>query len=195
VLLPWFYFSYKEAFMNSGRSGSTRLGDRILKWGLLSSALIIILVFILYLIMLTNDSSESFRQSGFKFLTTLDWNPVSNVFGVLPFIYGTMVSSTIAIVIAGIVGVSSAIFLTQFAPKWFADPLLFLIELLAAIPSVVCGLWGIFILGPMLRTVVQPWLQKYFGFLPLFKGPMYGMLNGELKSGQTTDCFLLDSAA
>ncbi|GMB01011.1 phosphate ABC transporter permease subunit PstC [Pelosinus sp. IPA-1] len=167
--------------MSHLKTSPIRMGDWMLERGLLGAGLIVLLLFVLYLIMLTTASFESFQEFGFGFLISHDWNPVSHIYGAIPFIYGTTVSSLIAIVLASIIGVSAAVFLTQFAPAWLAGPVLFLIELLAAIPSVVYGLWGIFFLAPLLRTSVQPWLQKYFGFLPLFQGSMYGI--GMLAAG------------
>jgi phosphate transport system permease protein len=158
-----------------------RLVDRSLKWLLFASGITLVVLFILFIIILFSEAGESIREFGWKFIFGSDWNPVTHQYGALPFIYGTIVSSIIAIFIASIVGVAAAVFLTQLAPNWLAGPVLFLIELLAAIPSVVFGLWGIFELAPFLRTDVQPFLQKYLGFLPLFQGPMYGV--GMLTAG------------
>lgn len=163
------------------RRQNGRFGDKSLKWILFISGIMIVVLFVLFIMMLFFQSSESIREFGWKFIVGHDWNPVTHQYGALPFIYGTIVSSVIAIIIASIIGVAAAVFLTQLSPSWLAGPILFLIELLAAIPSVVFGLWGIFELAPILRTDVQPWLQKYFGFLPLFQGPMYGV--GMLAAG------------
>ena len=96
-------------------------------------------------------------------------------FGALPFIYGTLVTSILALVIAVPLGVGAAIFLSELAPPRFSDNLTFVIELLAAVPSVIYGLLGIFVLVPLLRAYVMPFLQKSLGFLPIFKGPIYGV--------------------
>ncbi len=119
-------------------------------------------------------SWPALRAFGPRFLITSQWNPVTSQFGALPMIYGTLVSSAIAILLAGIVGVYGAAYLVEFAPRSVARPLAFLIELLAAVPSVVFGLWGLFILAPVLRNYVDPFLQAKFGFLPIFSGPIYG---------------------
>ncbi|MGH8324907.1 MAG: phosphate ABC transporter permease subunit PstC, partial [Steroidobacteraceae bacterium] len=103
------------------------------------------------------------------------WDPVASKFGALPFIYGTIVSSTIAIVMAGLVGVFAAIYLAEFSPDWISTPLGFLIELLAAVPSVVYGLWGLFVLAPIVRSVLGPFLERWLGFLPFFTGTIYGV--------------------
>ncbi len=90
-------------------------------------------------------------------------------------IYGTVVTSLIAIVLASFVGIMAAVFLADFAPRWLATPLSFMIELLAAVPSVVYGLWGLFVLSPFVRTAIGPVLQKFLGWTPLFSGPIYGV--------------------
>jgi phosphate transport system permease protein len=116
------------------------------------------------------------RAFGFSFVTSSDWDPVAGHFGAASAIYGTVVSSLIALVIATPLALGSAIFLSEFAPAWIKTPVAFLVDLLAAIPSVVYGLWGIFSLIPVLRTVVMPFLRDTLGLgaLPLFQGPMYG---------------------
>lgn len=158
-----------------------RLADKSLKWLLFATGITVVLLFALFIIMLFSEASESIREFGLGFILGRDWNPVTHQYGALPFIYGTIVSSIIAIIIASIIGVAAAVFLTQLAPNWLASPVLFFIELLAAIPSVVFGLWGVFELAPFLRTDIQPFLQKYLGFLPIFQGPMYGV--GMLTAG------------
>ncbi|HEV3155998.1 MAG TPA: phosphate ABC transporter permease subunit PstC [Candidatus Baltobacteraceae bacterium] len=124
--------------------------------------------------MLLLGSWTSIREFGFSFLWTSEWNPITGRFGALPMIYGTVVSSLTALVLAGIVGVFGAAYLADFAPRFISVPLSFLIELLAAVPSVVFGLWGLFVLAPVLRTVVDPFLQAHFGMVPLFSGPIFG---------------------
>ncbi len=127
------------------------------------------------------SSRLSIAAFGMSFLWTSEWNPVTNQFGALPFIYGTIVSSTIAILIAGVVGILSGAFLAEFCPQSLSAPLSFVIELLAAVPSVVYGLWGLFILAPVMRDYVEPLLERYLGFLPLFSGTIYGV--GMLTAG------------
>lgn len=124
---------------------------------------------------LVKGSWLSLRTFGPAFLWTSQWNPITNRFGALPFIYGTIVSSLIAIALAGVFGVFAAIFLSDFAPAPIARPLSFAIELLAAVPSVVFGLWGLFVLAPAMRTTIDPFLQRILGFLPIFSGPSYGV--------------------
>jgi phosphate transport system permease protein len=126
-------------------------------------------------------SELSLKQFGMKFFYTSDWDPVSGEFGALPFVYGTLVSSVLALVIAVPLSVAAAVFITEICPGWLKTPLSFLMELLAAIPSVIYGLWAIFILAPLLRVYVEPFLSKYFGWTGLFSGPPYGI--GMLAAG------------
>jgi len=116
-----------------------------------------------------------------RFLITSTWDPVANQFGVLPFVYGTVVSSALALLIAVPLGLGVSIFLSELVPGWLRTPISFLVELLAAIPSVVIGLWGIFVLVPWVRTAAEPALQASLGFLPLFRGPPLGV--GMLTAG------------
>ena len=124
---------------------------------------------------LTADSMMSIRQFGWGFLTGRGWDPIKTQFGALPFIYGTVMSSLIALAISVPFSLGIAIFLVEQAPHYIARPVGFVVELLAAIPSVVYGLWGIFVLAPFLREYVQPALQFAFGRLPLFQGTMTGI--------------------
>ncbi len=120
--------------------------------------------------------SELSRNTfGLSFLATSTWDPVDEIFGALPFIFGTIVSSFLALLIAVPFSIGIAIYLSELAPVGLKTPLSFIIELLAAIPSVIIGLWGIFILAPFTRDYLAPPLSTYLGFLPLFQGPMYGL--------------------
>lgn len=141
---------------------------KILAWTIVGLMLILIYEIV-------EASIPSIKEFGWKFLISNRWDAVQEQFGALPFIYGTLVSSILALLIAVPLSIGIAICLTEFAPMSIRQPLSFLIELLAAIPSVVYGLWGIFVLAPFLRKIVQPFLAKYFGFLPLFQGPIYGV--------------------
>ncbi len=120
------------------------------------------------------DSKESRDMFGFGFIFSSNWNPVSEEFGALPFIYGTIVSSLLALIISLPVSIGVAVFLSEIAPKSVRTPFSFLIEILAAIPSIIYGFWGIFVFAPFMRTTVQPFLQSAFGFLPFFQGVIYG---------------------
>jgi phosphate transport system permease protein len=149
-------------------------GDRIFKLLLTVAALAVpvLLGFLVY--ELWSGADLAIQRFGFDFITTSVWDPVAEQFGALPLIFGTLLSSLIALIIAVPLSLGVAIYLTEFAPKSVRQPVAFLIGLLAAIPSVVYGLWGIFVLVPALRTTAFPFLRKLFGFLPLFQGPIYG---------------------
>ena len=114
------------------------------------------------------------RQFGLRFLTQSTWDPVAGEFGALPLIFGTLYASLVAMVIAVPLAVGVAIFLTEFAPRWLRTPVATMVELLAAVPSVIYGLWGIFVLIPVLRDVVVPVLRPVLGWLPFFQGAFYG---------------------
>lgn len=119
-------------------------------------------------------SSLSWQAFGFKFFSGQDWDPVNEQFGALPFIYGTLVSSLLALVIAVPLAVGVAVFTTEMCPKALRGPLSFFVELLAAIPSVIYGLWAIFVLIPILSRYVQPFLSATLGWTHLFEGPNFG---------------------
>jgi phosphate transport system permease protein len=112
---------------------------------------------------------------GWHFFFTSDWDPVFEQFGALPYIYGTLVTSAVALCLAVPLGIGAAIFLSELAPPKISDVVAFVIDLLAAVPSVIYGLLGIFILVPIMRTTIEPALKKTLGFLPLFQGPIYGV--------------------
>jgi phosphate transport system permease protein len=150
-------------------------GDAVFRVLLLAVALVMLLIVGAMIIALAAESMPSIRQFGFGFLKGTEWNPVKSQFGALPFIYGTIVSSLIALLISVPLSLGIAIFLVEQAPYYVARPIGFLVELLAAIPSVVYGLWGIFVLAPFLRVHVEPPLQHWFGWLPLFQGPITGI--------------------
>ncbi len=139
-----------------------------------ATGIFVLLIAGLFMELLLN-SLPSIRQFGLSFLWTSEWNPVTERFGALAFIYGTVVSSLIALALAAWVGILGAAFLAEFAPRYIATPLGFVIELLAAVPSVVYGLWGLFSLAPAMQHYIEPALQRYLGFLPIFDGPAYGV--------------------
>jgi phosphate transport system permease protein len=126
-------------------------------------------------LMLALNSTQAFGRFGLGFITSTIWDPVAEVFGALPYVVGTLLSSAIALVIAAPIGILTAIFLAELAPRRLSIPLTFLIELLAAIPSVVFGLWGVFVLSPFLGSTVEPFLIRTLGWIPIFAGPSYGI--------------------
>ncbi|MBI5575965.1 MAG: phosphate ABC transporter permease subunit PstC [Deltaproteobacteria bacterium] len=129
---------------------------------------------VLLLALLVRESLPAIKKFGASFLLTKTWDPVAEDFGALTFIYGTIVSSFIALLIAVPLAVGSAIFINEFAPDWLKTPVAFLAELLAAIPSVIYGLWGIFVLVPVLRDFLMTPAAEYLGWIPFFTGPVYG---------------------
>jgi phosphate transport system permease protein len=151
------------------------VGDRLFKWLALVMALTVFVLIVLIGYELANGSSLAIRKFGWRFLVSTDWDPVNEQFGALPFIFGTLVSSIIALVIAVPLSIATAVFLTEIAPHWVRQILTTFIELLAAVPSVILGLWGIFVMVPWLREHLFPWLRHSLGFLPLFSGPIYGV--------------------
>lgn len=152
-----------------------RSGDAVAHIVTLTCGAIIILIVSLLVYELWIDSAPSRGKFGFEFFVSQAWDPYSLDLGALPFIYGTVVTSILALLIAVPLGLGAAIFLAELAPARLSDALAFLVDLLAAVPSVIYGLLGIFVLIPIVRTTIGPFLQKTLGFLPLFKGPIYGM--------------------
>src|SRR5712672_4355468 len=152
----------------------SRWGDKAFEWLTMAMALAVVLLVILTGWQLWRGSSLAIQKFGFHFLATSTWDPVAEQFGALPFIYGTLVSSAIALIIAVPLGIATAAYLTELAPLWIRQPLVSLIEMLAAIPSVILGLWGIFVMIPWLRDYPFPFLKRFFGWIPLFTGPIYG---------------------
>jgi phosphate transport system permease protein len=151
-----------------------RAGDRL--FGALTGApaLIVILIVVAIGVVLWFESLLSIRAFGFGFWTSSDWDPVSGLFGAFPFIWGTIYSSTLALLIATPVSLGIAVFLSDICPYWLRSPLIFLTELLAAIPSIVYGLWGIFVLVPFVRAI-QESLPEWVRAMPMFSGPTVGV--------------------
>ncbi len=151
-----------------------KTGDDIAYTITLTSALTILAITGLLVYELFINSAESRLKFGWGFLTSSTWDPVTGEFGALPFIYGTVVTSTLAVLLGVPLGVGAAIFLAELAPTKISNALTFLIELLAAVPSVIFGLLGIFILVPALVTL-EPFIRGVLGWTPLFSGPFYGV--------------------
>ncbi len=159
----------------------SRFADKIFLGITILSAISVLAIVVLIAYELITSSKLSIHAFGLKFFYTSNWDPVAGDFGALPFIYGTLVSSLLALAIAVPVSLAAAVFITEMCPRWLRTSLSFLMELLAAIPSVIYGLWGIFVLAPLLRKYVQPFLAKSFGWTGLFSGPPYGI--GMLAAG------------
>src|ERR1700683_1247582 len=151
-----------------------RSGDEVARLITLAFASSILLVTMGLVYQLWVTSTLPRHKFGFGFLTSSMWNPVSGQFGALPFIYGTVITSAIALLIAVPLGVGAAIFLSELAPPRISSTFTFFIELLAAVPSVIYGLLAIFTLVPLMRDYVEPFLKKPLGFLPIFSGPVFG---------------------
>jgi phosphate transport system permease protein len=155
-------------------------GDTLFRVALASCASLILLIVIAMIVVMTKTSWLSISQFGMGFLYGTTWDPIKSEFGALPFIYGTVVSAILAVLIATPLSIAVAIFFVEQAPKSIARPMAFLVELLAAIPSVVYGLWAIFVLAPFLREYIYPPIKAYLGWTPFFSGTAtgLGMLTG-----------------
>jgi phosphate transport system permease protein len=154
---------------------NARGGDQIAYLVTFLFAASVVLVTVLLVFELWTKSSLALHKFGFGFLWQSTWDPVNNDFGALPFVYGTIVTSTLALLISVPLGVGAAIFLSELAPPKLSNALTFLVELLAAVPSVIFGLLAIFALVPLMRLYVEPALIAAFGWSPFFKGPAYGV--------------------
>lgn len=150
-------------------------GDQIAHLITLIFASVILLITIFLVFELWAHSAPSRQKFGLHFFFSRVWDPVGGEFGAWPFIYGTVFTSFLSLLIAVPLGVGAAIFLAELAPPRISNIFTFLIELLAAVPSVIFGLLAVFALVPLLRDYVQPFLQRTLGFLPFFKGPIYGV--------------------
>ncbi len=149
--------------------------DNLLKLVLQFTVISLIGLVLLMGLILFYKSWPALQTFGFKFITSSNWDPVAEEFGALPLLYGTLVSSFLALLIATPLGIGIAIFLSELAPHSIRGFFGILVEWLAAIPSVIYGLWGIFYIIPWLRGTAEPFLIKWLGFIPLFKGPAYGL--------------------
>jgi phosphate transport system permease protein len=161
------------------RTGSA--ADQVFKYLMLTGALSLVAVVVLIVFELAWHSRLAISKFKLGFFAGTNWDPVGGEFGAFPFIYGTLVSSLVALIIAVPLGIGVAIFINEMCPRPLRGPLSFTVELLAAIPSVIYGLWGIFVLVPFLRVHVDPFLQAKLGWTGLFTGPLYGI--GMLAAG------------
>ena len=156
------------------KRSSAGAGDRSFRLTTGTFALALVLLVLSIAVVLSSESILSIRQFGLNFWRTSRWDPVAGEFGALPFIWGTLYSSVLALLIAAPVAIGIAVFLSELCPNWLRTPLTFLTELLAAIPSIVYGLWGIFVLVPLVRNI-QMGLPEWMTNLTLFSGPPYGV--------------------
>lgn len=151
------------------------IGDAIFGAGVAAAGVSLVALLALIVYELVRKSNESITQLGFGFLTSTTWDPVHEKFGAAPAIYGTLFSSAIGLVLAVPIGIGAAIYLSEIAPGWVRTPVSFLVEMLAAIPSVVYGLWALFVMVPWIRSAVEPALGDHLSFIPLFNGPPFGI--------------------
>jgi phosphate transport system permease protein len=151
------------------------IGDAIFGAGVAAAGLSLVGLLALIVYELVRKSNESITKLGFGFLTSTAWDPVHDKFGAAPAIYGTLFSSAIGLVLAVPIGIGAAVYLSEIAPGWVRTPVSFLVEMLAAIPSVVYGLWALFVMVPWIMSTVEPTLGDHLSFIPLFNGPPFGI--------------------
>lgn len=168
-------------------------GDRLFRGILRLFGLVVLAIALLILVELWEVARPSVERFGLRFLIETQWDPVREQFGALPFVYGTLVSSLIAILLAVPLGLGVAFFLSEMAPRWLREPVSFLVELLAAIPSVVYGLWGLFVLVPMIRSLELAILRTGLSRVPLFSGAPYGI--GMLSAGVVLAIMIVPTVA
>jgi phosphate transport system permease protein len=155
------------------KRGGAAAGDRVFKWLTLIMALAVFALIGAIGWQLAIGSRTAMSRFGWHFLVSSAWDPAQQHFGALPFIYGTLVSSAIALLIAVPISIAAALFLTELAPPWLRQPVVTLVELLAAVPSVILGFWGLSVMAPWLSHRIYPHLQTILGFLPIFRGTIF----------------------
>ena len=153
-------------------------GDRLFQGATRLLAVSVIALLAAIVLLLAIDARDSIARYGLRFITGSTWDPVFEEFGALPYIYGTLVTSVLALLLALPIALGTALFVAEYAPAWLRDPVSSLVELLAVIPSVIYGLWGFFVLAPIMREWIEPLLQRFLGPIPilgaLFEGPILG---------------------
>ena len=160
---------------NASNRGSRRLGDRVLRWATGAGAVTLILVAAGMALTLVSGASRALGTFGLPFVWTSVWDPVREQFGAASALVGTLAAAILALALAVPLAIGIAMFLTELAPPWLGRPVSRAIELLAAIPSIIYGMWGLFVLAPFVAEHVQPALSAWLGFLPFFKGPPLGI--------------------
>ena len=154
---------------------NSKTQDAVLFYALRIISLMVIGLLIFIIFILFKAAWPSITQNGIKFIFNKDWNPVENQFGALPFIFGTLITSFIAVLIAAPVSIFVALFISEYLPKSISHIISLLVEMVAAIPSIVFGLWGIFYLSPLVKNSLAPFLKLHFSFVPIFEGPSFGI--------------------
>ena len=176
------------------RARVSPLGDRAWAAALVMLGSAVLVIAGLILLQLGAESMPAWRRLGLlRFLLSSEWDPVQQRYGALPFVYGTLVTSAVAILVALPVAVGLALFLQEMGPAALRRPVTFAIEVLAAIPSIIFGMWGLFVMVPWLRTTLGPALQSALGFLPIFQGPVIGL--GYLAAGLILAVMILPTIA
>jgi len=164
----------------SARQATENREDRAFGILVLAAGLLITVLAVLLVLSMLQAGFQALAQFGPGFLVGTTWNPVAHEFGVLPAIFGTVVTAAIGLLLAVPVGIGAAIFLAELSPQWLSRPVSFLIEMLAAIPSVIIGLWGLFVVVPVVRQL-ESFMGHNLGFIPIFSGPAFGI--GLLSAG------------
>ena len=160
----------KNPVLRARRNRTDRIGDPLLRGlsGLAVAVAVLALAGIVYEVV--HEAWPAISKFGVAFVTTNDWNPVTKRFGAAPFLYGTVVTSAIALLLATPISLAISVYLTELAPRAIRRPVATLVDMLAAIPTVILGLWGILVLGPFMRDTIEPALKSVLGFLPIFSG-------------------------
>ncbi|HIH01299.1 TPA: phosphate ABC transporter permease subunit PstC [Thermoplasmata archaeon] len=167
--------------MNLGRRQGSRwrsrasLEDRLFKYAVMGVAFAVLVLLWSLVLKLMFDAQESMEVFGLRFLTSSTWDPGRDLYTALPFIFGTLTTSAVAILIGVPISIGIAVYLSELAPSWIREPLSFMIELLAAVPSVIYGLWAMYTLRPILTGSVEPFLMSVLGWTPFFEGTAFGI--------------------
>jgi phosphate transport system permease protein len=154
---------------------NSKTQDAILFYLLRTISVFVIILLLAIIGVLTHAALPSIQKNGFHFLINKEWRPMEDEFGALPFIFGTLITSFLALIIAAPISIFIALFITEYLPKKLGRLLSLMVEMVAAIPSIVFGLWGIFYLVPIVKETIAPYLINTFSFLPFFKGPSFGI--------------------
>jgi phosphate transport system permease protein len=154
---------------------NSKIQDAVLFYFLRTVAVIVIGILLFIIFILAKSAAPSISQTGFSFIFSKEWNPVNDQFGALPFIFGTLITSFLALAIAAPVSILLALLLSEYLPRKISHILSIFVEMVAAVPSIVFGLWGIFYLSPLVKSSIAPYLKTHFGFLPMFQGPCFGI--------------------
>jgi phosphate transport system permease protein len=162
----------RKTWAARGRLG---LGDRVLHGASAFGAATLLVLVAAIAVTLLWRSSAALTAFGPSFVWSQSWDPVREQFGALPALLGTTISAALALIMAVPLSIGIAMFLTELAPAWLARPVAVAIEVLAAIPSIIFGMWGLFVLAPVVSAWLQPWLTRHLGYLPFFQGPPMGI--------------------